>query len=192
MNSSLCGVGRAFSSAFSDLLPIFAAGSDPRLKIGLLTRPDEPCYQSLCRAASLAVSNWNASAAAPVTLLIRGRPGQWGTDGDEAVVLALDEGVDIIVASPDGAVTHQALQVAGRTQVPVLSLCADTSVTKTGVPWAARIVQAPVTKHPCIFGSPKGNPVRDWVVLLPAERRGREIAHDLVSSAQSSGKRMYS
>ena len=57
--------------------------------------------------------------------------------------MVLDDGAQALIAPPNGAATHLALQVAGRTAVPVISLCADSSVSRTGVPWMVRI--APTT-----------------------------------------------
>jgi len=110
------------------------------LRIGLLTPPDEPEVTCLQQGATLGVELANSTPDHRVELVIRGRPGQWGTEGDEASALALDDAVDVIIAPPGGAASHQVLQVAGRTRVPVISLCPDSSITRTGIPWMIRIV----------------------------------------------------
>jgi ABC-type branched-subunit amino acid transport system substrate-binding protein len=141
----------------------------------------------LCQGASLAISNLNAASTNRTRLIIRGRPGQWGTDGDEAAVLALDDQVDAIITSSDGALTHQALQVAGRTQVPIVTLCGDASVTLTGVPWAVRLVPSTVDEACCIFRSTSGRAAKTWAAFIPGERAGRETARDLHRAAVACG-----
>ena len=80
------------------------------------------------------------------TLVARGRAGQWGSDGVEAAGLVTEDGVQGLIAPPDGSASHLVLQVSGRTAVPVISLCADSSVNQTGVPWMARIVPRTVER----------------------------------------------
>ena len=54
--------------------------------------------------------------------------------------MVLDDEACGLIAPPSGAASHLSLQVAGRTAVPVISLCPDASVTKAGIPWMIRIV----------------------------------------------------
>src|SRR5262245_33733252 len=99
-----------------------AGGSEYPLKIGLLAPPDKSDAISVRQAAQI------AAVQTGVLIIVRGKPGQWGTDGNEAAVLALDDEVAGIITSGDGSVAHQALQVAGRTRIPVVTLCPDSSV----------------------------------------------------------------
>ena len=113
---------------------------DDSLAIGLLLPPDAVEAASLRQGASLGVEMANRSSGPKVRLVLRGRPGQWGTEGGEAAALALDEGVAGIVTPSAGTAAHEILQVSGRTRVPVISLCPDSSVTAAGVPWVVRIL----------------------------------------------------
>ena len=68
------------------------------------------------------------------------KDGQWGTAGNDAVILVSERHVDAIIAPSDGATSHLILQVSGRTRVPVASICSDSSITDAGVPWVVRVV----------------------------------------------------
>jgi branched-chain amino acid transport system substrate-binding protein len=168
--------------------------SAPTLPIGLLAPPDPSEATSLRQGAMLGIEHANAIPGAKARLVVRGRPGQWGTEGDEAVGLALDEGVAAIITPSGGSAAHQILQVAGRTQVPVVSLCSDTSVTGAGVPWAVRIVPRTDEEARAIFsGVPASlagrKPLR-WAALVPPDRAGREAARDLQTAAAAAGCRL--
>jgi ABC-type branched-subunit amino acid transport system substrate-binding protein len=78
------------------------------------------------------------------------------------------------------------LQVAGRTAVPVISLCGDSSVTQTGVPWVVRIVPRTSEEAKAIFSGCKSKAKR-WIVCVPEGRRGREITHDITEAAAKAG-----
>jgi ABC-type branched-subunit amino acid transport system substrate-binding protein len=118
-------------------------------------------------------------------LFIRGRTGQWGADGVEAARMVTDDGALGLIAPPDGAATHLVLKVSGRTAVPVVTLCGDSSVSDTGVPWMARIVPRTTEEAEMLFAS---IPARHWVALVPAGRAGREASRDLGEAAANSGR----
>ena len=154
------------------------------LKIGLLAPPQEPEVISLEQGARLAIEEANQLPGPKSELVIRGRPGQWGTDGDEAAALALDESVGAMIAPPDGAASHQAMQVAGRTRIPVVSLCPDASITASGIPWVLRIVPRTDSEAQTIFaGAPRKSA---WAALVPDGRAGREATRDLRTAARNS------
>ena len=156
-------------------------------RIGLLVPADNAEAEILVRGATLGIKAANERPGVKVELAVRGKPGQWGTEGDEAAVLALDEEVAGIISPPDGAAAHQVLQIAGRTRIPVISLCSDTSVTGAGVPWARRIVPSQTEEALAIFEGIKrlagANAPRRCLAVLPPERSGREAARDLTTAA---------
>jgi ABC-type branched-subunit amino acid transport system substrate-binding protein len=163
------------------------AAPDPSpLRIGLLLPPEEAEATALRQGAQLAVSWSNQAATSAVELLVRGRPGQWGDDGVEAGRLVLDDAVAGLVAPPGGMPTHLALQVAGRTATPVISLCGDNSVTGAGVPWAVRIAPGTTDEARTIMAG-LDSPHARWAALVPADRAGREIARDLLEAAAALG-----
>jgi len=96
-----------------------------------------------------------------------------------------------LIAPPDGAASHLALQVAGRTGVPVISLSGDSSVSQTGVRWMARISPRTVEEARALFqrcsGDVHAKSVRRWAALAPTGRAGREIGKDLARGAQTAG-----
>jgi ABC-type branched-subunit amino acid transport system substrate-binding protein len=109
--------------------------------------------------------------------------------------MVLDDGARGLIAPPNGAATHLALQVAGRTAVPVISLCADSSVSRTGVPWMVRIAPTTIEEARFLLAGLKADQSDppQWVALVPDGRAGREISLDLnraASAAQCKLKRI--
>lgn len=152
--------------------------------IGLLLPPSEAEAASIRLGAELGVEAANRGPGAKMKLIVRGSAGQWGTEGDDAVVLALDQGARALIAPTSGAAVHQALQVAGRTRVPVVSLCGDSSVTGAGVPWAVRIAPSTGQEAAVLFAALRrpGHSLR-VAAFVPPDRAGREAGHDLQSAA---------
>jgi ABC-type branched-subunit amino acid transport system substrate-binding protein len=161
-----------------------AVAQNTNLVIGLLVPPEEPQAASLRDGATLGVELANQSPGPRVSLVIRGRTGQWGADGVEAARMVTDDGALGLIAPPDGAATHLVLQVSGRTAVPVITLCGDSSVSDTGVPWMARIVPRTIEEARTLF---TGVPTRHWTAVVPDGRAGREAARDLREAATNSG-----
>ncbi len=168
---------------------LFRAAADSEdatpLTIGLLLPPSEAEAASIRLGAELGVEAANREPGAKLKLIVRGSAGQWGTEGDDAVVLALDQGAQALIAPTSGAAVHQALQVAGRTRVPVVSLCGDSSVTGAGVPWAVRIAPSTEQEAAALFAvlHASGQPLR-VAAFVPPERAGREASEDLRSAAR--------
>jgi ABC-type branched-subunit amino acid transport system substrate-binding protein len=158
----------------------------------LLLPPEEAEAASLRAGVVLAVEQANLAPTSRVSLVVRGRTGQWGADAVEAARMVLDDGARGLIAPPNGAATHLALQVAGRTAVPVISLCADSSVSRTGVPWMVRI--APTTIEEAQFllagltADQSDSP--QWVALVPDGRAGREVSRDLNRAASSAQRKL--
>jgi ABC-type branched-subunit amino acid transport system substrate-binding protein len=175
--------------------PTWADPESSKVVIGLLLPPEEAEAASLRAGVLLAVEQANQAPMSKVTLVIRGRIGQWGADAVEAARMVLDDGAQGLIAPPNGAATHLALQVAGRTAVPVISLCADSSISQTGVPWMARIAPTTIEEARFLLASlttDQSDPL-EWVALVPDGRAGREVSLDLnraASSAQCKLKRV--
>jgi ABC-type branched-subunit amino acid transport system substrate-binding protein len=172
------------SLSLLSLLASLSLSAAENIKIGLLAPPQEPELASLKQAAALAIEDANRAPGTQCELVIRGSPGQWGTDGDEAVVLALDEGSRAMIAPPDGAASHQVLQVAGRTRIPVVTICSDSSVTGSGIPWVLRVAPRTELEAQTIFTN---HPQKTWAALVPDGRAGREATKDLRTAATNSG-----
>lgn len=155
------------------------------LRLGLLLSPGDPLSPSLRQGAELAIQRFNATSPTPAILSIRGTPGQWGSDGNEASRLVFDDDVRLVIAPPDGAASHLVLQVAGRTQTPVLSLCSDSSVTDAGIPWMARTVPSAIDQARLLMTR-----APTWAAFVPTERAGREVSSDLRKAANLTGARL--
>jgi len=178
------------------LWPAWAAPESAKVVIGLLLPPEEAEAASLRAGVLLAVEHANLASTSSVSLVVRGRTGQWGADAVEAARMVLDDGAQGLIAPPNGAATHLALQVAGRTAVPVISLCADSSVSQTGVPWMVRIAPTTIEEARFLLSGliqDHSDPPQ-WVALVPYGRAGREVSLDLnraASAVQRKLKRVY-
>ena len=160
------------------------------LRIGLVLPPGEPEARSIQQGAAVGALLANLDRDVTVELISQGSPGQWGTEGDDAVTLALDVGAQALIAPTLGTTVHLVEQVAGRTRVPVVSLCGDTSVTGARIPWVLRIVPTTVDEARVLFArarTPAGGPVKRWSAIVPADRAGREAMKDLGLAAKEGG-----
>lgn len=163
-----------------------AAGARP-VTLGLVAPPNEPDSASLLHGVQLAVVEANAAGPAPVRLEVRGSAGQWGTVGNDAVALVCSRHVDALITPSDGASSHLMLQVASRTRVPVATLCADSSVTEAGVPWAVRVVPRNDQEAGALFAAARsaGRPALHWWAVVPSGRPGRTVRSDLETAARA-------
>jgi len=180
-------VGLRCLLAWLCLAPFAGSAGVPQVTLGLVAPPSEPDSTSLLRGVQLAVADADETGEAPVGLEVRCEDGQWGTAGNDAVILISDRHVDAIVSPSDGAATHLILQVSGRTRVPVASLCSDSSVTDAGVTWAVRVVPRTDQEAAALFAATRrtdGSPLRWWAVV-PAGRPGRAARRDLQTAARS-------
>ena len=174
-------VALAWTTGMARLWAEEPAGAPPIL-IGLLLPPEETEATSLGRGVQLGIDQANQVPGAKFSLLVRGRVGQWGSDGEEAGRMVLDDHARGLIAPPGGAASHLALQVAGRTATPVISLCPDSSVVGAGIPWMVRIVPSTDDEARLLFSTfhtnPAGRTFR-WGALVSIGRAGRETARDL-------------
>ncbi len=182
----------AIAAAAASLVSLPAAepvSPGTNIVIGLLVPPEEPFGQNIRDAARVAVEQANRAEGKKVSLIVRGRVGQWGADAQEAARMVLDDGATALIAPPDGSASHLVLQVSGRTAVPVVSLCADSSVSRAGVPWFARAVPRTGDEAKVLFSffSRVPSPVTHWLAFVPAGRPGREISNDLKMAALING-----
>ena len=170
------------------LLPAaLAAGAAARpLTLGLVVPPSEWDATSLLRGVQLAVAEANEADGGPVGLEVRSEEGQWGTAGNDAVMLVCNRRVDAMLTPSDGAASHLILQVAGRTRVPVASVCPDSSVTDAGVIWAVCVVPRTDQAAEALLTAarqPDRAPLHWWAVV-PAGRPGRVVRRDLETAAR--------
>jgi len=169
-----------------------AAPESAKVVIGLLLPPEEAEAASLRAGVLLAVEHANLASTSSVSLVVRGRTGQWGADAVEVARMVLDDGARGLIAPPNGAATHLALQVAGRTAVPVISLCADSSVSQTGVPWMVRMAPTSFEETRFLLSGliPDHSDPPEWVALVPDGRAGREVSLDLNRAASAAQRKL--
>jgi ABC-type branched-subunit amino acid transport system substrate-binding protein len=181
----------ALTKSFTSCWVVCAAESHV-YKIGVLLPPEEPQALSVREGILLAEAQVNKTGGTNARVIIRGRTGQWGADGVEAARMVTDDGVDGLIAPPDGAASHLTLQVSGRTAVPVMCLCPDSSVGRTGVPWMLRVVPRTEDEAEALFqgiNASNSPGATRWTAIVPDARAGRELSQDLSQAANRSGKR---
>ena len=185
-------VGLRFLLAWLFLAPFAGGAGVRRVTLGLVAPPSEPDATSLLRGAQLAVAEANETGPAPVGLEVRNENGQWGTAGNDAVILVCNRHVDGIISPSDGAATHLILQVSGRTRVPVASVCPDSSVTEAGVPWVVRVVPRTDQEAGALFAAAQqpDRPALHWWAVIPTGRPGRVVRRDLEMAARATATRL--
>ena len=169
-----------------------AAELEAEIAVGLLL-PEIPHERaSLSQGAALGIERANQMPGRKARLVTRGQPGQWGSEGNDGATLALDDGVAGLITPTGGMAAHEILQISGRTQIPVVSLCPDSSITGAAVPWAVQIVPDNRQEASAILAGVEkkaGMPLR-WAALVPSERAGREPARDLKAAAKVYGRQL--
>lgn len=169
------------------VIPVETRASDtsspPMRVIGLLLPPEEALRDSIREGVTLGAAQASSDIGSPVQVVIRERASHWGGDAVEAAGLVTEDGALALIAPPEGAATHLVLQVAGRTGVPVASLCPDASVSQAGIPWAVRVVPKTADEVEALFRH-LNNPERSWTMLIPETRAGREIQRDAQRAAK--------
>jgi ABC-type branched-subunit amino acid transport system substrate-binding protein len=160
--------------------PAACAADGPPLVVGLLLPPDEPEAVGIRQGTLVAAEEANEGPGPRVSVAVRGKTGAWGSDASEAALLVMDDGAEALIAPPSGAASHLVLQVSGRTAVPVVSLCPDTSVTRASIPWMVRVVPSTFDEARALF---EGAAASRWLVFVPTGRAGREASRDVSAAA---------
>ena len=167
-----------------------SSGAVAVVRLGLVAPPAEEDATSLAHGALVAVEESREAQGGNVVFEVRGAGGQWGAAGNDAGALAGESEVDGIVAPSDGASSHLVLQVSGRMQVPVASVCPDASVTEAGVPWVVRVVPRNDQQAETLFAKGSGAFPAHWWAFVSPGRPGRAVRRDLEKAARSSGIRL--
>src|SRR4051812_24485298 len=100
------------------------SASASEITLGVLLPSDAVEAASLRRGVEMAIAQQSTNALR-INAVMRQRGSQWGAEGQEAAEMVVDEGARALIAPADGATAPLALQIAGRTAVPVISLCPD-------------------------------------------------------------------
>ncbi len=139
---------------FATKQPFLGAGRDktppPGLKtvrIGFMAPLDDASPEAAMgrrslQGAQLAVEEANAAGGynkLPFEMVIRDDVGPWGSASNKFVELN-DEHVWAVLGSIDGQVTHIALRVALKLELPMVSAgSTDPTLTETRIPWYVRV-----------------------------------------------------
>ncbi len=117
------------------------------VKIGLLAplenSKDTPKGISMLQGTELAFEQANAKGGykgLPFELIKRNDVGLWGAAANEVVYFD-DAGVWVILGSLDDIVTHVAIRVALKLEIPVVNMAdPDPTLTETNIPWVIRVI----------------------------------------------------
>jgi len=117
------------------------------IKIGFLgpleNSKDVPKGKQMLNGAMLALEQANAKGGykgIPYEILLHNDVGLWGAAANEVVKMD-DEGVWAILGSLNDIVTHVAIRVALKCEIPVVNMAdPDPTLTETNIPWVIRVI----------------------------------------------------
>lgn len=105
--------------------------------------PLVPYGRQMVQGAHLAVREANEQGGyggLPFVLMEHNDVGLWGASANEVVKMD-DEGVWAIIGSIDDIVTHVAIRVALKLEIPVVNVGdPDPTLTETNIPWVLRVI----------------------------------------------------
>lgn len=104
---------------------------------------DTPKGKQMYQGALLAIEQVNAKGGykgTPFELMPHNDVGLWGAAANEVVAMD-DEGVWAILGSINDIVTHVAIRVALKCEIPVINIGdPDPTLTETNIPWVIRVI----------------------------------------------------
>jgi branched-chain amino acid transport system substrate-binding protein len=105
--------------------------------------PQEPEGRTILAAAQIAMEEEQARGALPdgrkLSLAVRDDSGPWGQASSEILKLIEQDHAVVLLTSANGAIAHQAEQIANKISFPILTLASDPTTTETNVPWLFRL-----------------------------------------------------
>lgn len=144
----------AYKKHFMEPLPFRGVGRDKpepvglkSVKIGLLAplenSKDKPKGIQMLQGTQLAFEQANAKGGfrgVPYELITRNDVGLWGAAANEVVYFD-DQGVWAILGSLDDIVSHVAIRVALKLEIPMINMAdPDPTYTETNIPWVMRVI----------------------------------------------------
>jgi len=144
----------AYKKHFVEPWPFRGAGREKdeptgleTVRIGILAplenSKDVPKGTQILNGALLAMEQANAKGGykgTPFELMPHNDVGLWGAAANEVVTMD-DEGVWAILGSLNDIVTHVAIRVALKCEIPVVNMAdPDPTLTETNIPWVIRVI----------------------------------------------------
>lgn len=144
----------AYIKHFMEPYPFLGAGREKAEPVGLETvrigflgplegSKDDLKGKQMLQAATLALEQANAKGGykgIPFELMPHNDVGLWGAAANEVVTMD-DEEVWVILGSINDIVTHVAIRVALKCEIPVINVGdPDPTLTETGIPWVIRVI----------------------------------------------------
>lgn len=117
------------------------------VRVGILAplenSKDVPKGKQMMQGTTLAFEQANAAGGyrgIPFELMPHNDVGLWGAAANEVVTMD-DEGVWAILGSLNDIVTHVAIRVALKCEIPVINMAdPDPTLTETNIPWVIRVI----------------------------------------------------
>ena len=144
----------AYKKHFLEPWPFRGAGREKQepkgletVRIGILAplenSKDVPKGKQMMQGTMLAFEQANAQGGykgIPFELMPHNDVGLWGAAANEVVTMD-DEGVWAILGSLNDIVTHVAIRVALKCEIPVINMAdPDPTLTETNIPWVIRVI----------------------------------------------------
>lgn len=147
----------------------------------MLLSGDELENTNIIGGANTAISELNKLNSPKFEVILKAHKNQWGQEADDAVDALFEWDARALIAPGSGIVSHLMFQVAGRTRIPSVTLCSDTSVTGATIPWCVRIAPTTVEEIRAIsdFLKKSDNKRFRTIAFVPSGRSGREITSDI-------------
>lgn len=145
---------KAYKKHFLDPWPFRGVGREKAeptglktVRIGILApledSKDVPVGKQMLNGVVLALEEANQQGGykgIPFELMVHNDVGLWGAAANEVVTMD-DEGVWAILGSLNDIVTHVAIRVALKCEIPVINMAdPDPTLTETNIPWIIRII----------------------------------------------------
>jgi ABC-type branched-subunit amino acid transport system substrate-binding protein len=144
----------AYKKHFLEPMPFRGAGREKaeptgldKVRIGILApldnSKDVPKGKQMMQGAILAFEQANAKGGykgIPFEMIPHNDVGLWGAAANEVVKMD-DEGVWVILGSLNDIVTHVAIRVALKCEIPMVNMAdPDPTLTETNIPWVIRVI----------------------------------------------------
>lgn len=172
-------------------LALTGAGPVEPFRIGLL--PGGPADTGvLLRGAMSAAAEVNRDGGIDgrrvEIAVLQPATGAWRDTASNLGRLLFEEHVVALMGARDGATAHVAAQIATRARVPLITLSAESSLTRAGSPWVFRAVPDDRAQVRALlaaaFATPRG---RRAIAAIPPGRAGREKLRSLQNATAEIG-----
>jgi hypothetical protein len=157
--------------------------------VALLPSDDADVTRDLAAGLRAAFDDARRAGGPDLELRVAAASERWGSQVEEAVRIAVDDGAVALVAPPERRHAHLLAQLATKVKVPMLSTARDPRVAAAGSSWVVPVAP-PLTLDEArrIDGLPPP-PTFDPPEARPWERVGRDAGRRVVDAVRAHGLR---